>query len=107
MAKVLQQYILIVHENQLKALDRTMQGLRNNRNQFGGTVILLAGSNGHYSTINVFGGVQTYGPSISAVVLVLVVDDIIGNAISISCSFLNNVKKPGQNVGKLNDYLGL
>lgn len=50
MAKVLQQTRLIIwdectmaHKKSLEALDRSMQDLRNNRNRFGGAMILLAG----------------------------------------------------------------
>jgi hypothetical protein len=50
MAKVLQQSKLIVwdectmaHKRSLEALDRTMQDFRDNRNPFGGAMILLAG----------------------------------------------------------------
>ncbi|CAF4836778.1 unnamed protein product [Pieris macdunnoughi] len=50
MAKVLQQTRLIIwdectmaHKRSLEALDRSMQDLRNNKNLFGGAMILLAG----------------------------------------------------------------
>lgn len=50
MAKVLQECKLIVwdectmaHKKSLEALDRTLKDLRNNQNQFGGAMILLAG----------------------------------------------------------------
>lgn len=50
MAKVLQQTRLIIwdectmaHKKSLEALDRSMQDLRNNKKQFGGAMILLAG----------------------------------------------------------------
>ncbi|XP_050324479.1 uncharacterized protein LOC126755794 [Bactrocera neohumeralis] len=50
MAKVLQQTRLIIwdectmaHKKSLEALDRSMQDLRNNKNRFGGAMILLAG----------------------------------------------------------------